>query len=142
MSKYVIKHPKNFEKIRLIGAEKKIAKISLFFILPIKVFPLNESRQSTAWRNFFYFYAHCRQWCGGNEGISPVTYWFKDKNQEQLYREQRDEQYPWYVVASNVVYTMMFCIQIIYLPRRVPVTEFNRMLNIWAGFTGILLSSI
>ncbi|XP_012220110.1 adenylate cyclase type 2 isoform X2 [Linepithema humile] len=62
-----------------------------------------------------------QQWCGGNEGISPFTYSFKDKNQKQLYREQRDEQYPWYVVASNVVYTMMFCIQIIYLPRSIAV---------------------
>ncbi|XP_032672323.1 adenylate cyclase type 2 [Odontomachus brunneus] len=62
-----------------------------------------------------------QHWCGGNEGISPFTYWFKDKNQEQQYREQRDEQYSWYVVASNVVYTMMFCIQIIYLPRSVVV---------------------
>ncbi|XP_012533479.1 adenylate cyclase type 2 isoform X2 [Monomorium pharaonis] len=57
-----------------------------------------------------------QHWCGGSEEISPFTYWFKDKNQEQLYREQRDEQYLWYVMASNVVYTMMFFIQIIYLP--------------------------
>ncbi|XP_026826717.1 adenylate cyclase type 2 isoform X2 [Ooceraea biroi] len=62
-----------------------------------------------------------QHWCGGNEEISPFTYWFKDKNQEQLYRDQRDEQYPWYVVASNVVYAMMFCIQIIYLPRSIAV---------------------
>lgn len=62
-----------------------------------------------------------QHWCGGSEGISPFTYWFKDKNQEQLYREQRDEQYLWYVVASNVVYAMMFCIQIIYLPRSIIV---------------------
>lgn len=64
-----------------------------------------------------HFYARYRHCCGGNEGILPFTYWFKDKNQEQQYREQRDEQYSWYVVASNVVYMMMFCIQIIYLPR-------------------------
>ncbi|XP_070525347.1 adenylate cyclase type 2 isoform X3 [Cardiocondyla obscurior] len=57
-----------------------------------------------------------QHWCGGSEEISPFTYWFKDKNQEQLYREQRDEQYFWYVVASNVIYIMMFCIQVIYLP--------------------------
>ncbi|XP_029175293.1 adenylate cyclase type 2 isoform X1 [Nylanderia fulva] len=62
-----------------------------------------------------------QQWCGGNEEMSSFTYWFKDKNQEQLYREQRDEQYPWYVVASSVVYTIMFCIQIIYLPRSIAV---------------------
>ncbi|XP_011635258.1 adenylate cyclase type 2 isoform X2 [Pogonomyrmex barbatus] len=62
-----------------------------------------------------------QHWCGRTEGISPFTYWFKDKNQEQLYREQRDEQYPWYVVASNVIYAMMFCIQIIYLPRSIIV---------------------
>ncbi|XP_020286222.1 adenylate cyclase type 2 isoform X2 [Pseudomyrmex gracilis] len=62
-----------------------------------------------------------QQWCGGSEEISPFTYNFKDKNQEQLYQEQRDEQYPWYVVASNVVYMMMFCIQIIYLPRSIAV---------------------
>ena len=37
MSKYVIKHSKNFEKIRLIGAEKKIAKITSFFSLLIKI---------------------------------------------------------------------------------------------------------
>ncbi|XP_011141420.1 adenylate cyclase type 2 isoform X2 [Harpegnathos saltator] len=62
-----------------------------------------------------------QHWCGGNEGISPFTYWFKDKNQEQQYREQRDEQYSWYVIASNVVYTLMFCIQLIYLPRSIVV---------------------
>lgn len=62
-----------------------------------------------------------QQWCGGSEGMSPFTYWFKDKSQEQLYQEQRDEQYPWYVVASNVVYMIMFCIQIIYLPRSIAV---------------------
>lgn len=62
-----------------------------------------------------------QHWCGGSEGISPFTYWFKDKNQEQQYREQKDEQYPWYLVASNVVYTMMFCIQIIYLPKSIAV---------------------
>lgn len=69
------------------------------------------------YKNGFYFYVYCRQWCGGSEGISPFTFWFKEKSQEQLYREQRDEQYLWYVVASNVVYAIMFCIQIIYLPR-------------------------
>ncbi|KYQ47186.1 Adenylate cyclase type 2, partial [Trachymyrmex zeteki] len=62
-----------------------------------------------------------QQWCGGSEGISPFTFWFKEKSQEQLYREQRDEQYLWYVVASNVVYAIMFCIQIIYLPRSIIV---------------------
>ncbi|KYM85050.1 Adenylate cyclase type 2 [Atta colombica] len=73
------------------------------------------------YRNDFYFYVHCRHWCGGSEGISPITFWFKEKSQEQLYREQRDEQYLWYVVASNVVYAIMFCIQIIYLPRSIIV---------------------
>ncbi|XP_018045916.1 PREDICTED: adenylate cyclase type 2 isoform X2 [Atta colombica] len=62
-----------------------------------------------------------QHWCGGSEGISPITFWFKEKSQEQLYREQRDEQYLWYVVASNVVYAIMFCIQIIYLPRSIIV---------------------
>ncbi|KAL6421843.1 hypothetical protein ACFW04_010981 [Cataglyphis niger] len=62
-----------------------------------------------------------QQWCGGSEEILPFTYWFKDKDQEQLYQEQRDEQYPWYVVASNVIYMIMFCIQIIYLPRSIAV---------------------
>lgn len=75
----------------------------------------------------FYMCMWCRQWCGGSEGISPFTYSFKDKNQEQQYREQRDEQYPWYVVASNIVYVMMFCIQLIYLPRRVFCNKSNRM---------------
>lgn len=62
-----------------------------------------------------------QHWCGGSEGISPFTFWFKEKSQEQLYREQKDEQYLWYVVASNVVYAIMFCIQIIYLPRSIIV---------------------
>ncbi|KYN42871.1 Adenylate cyclase type 2 [Trachymyrmex septentrionalis] len=62
-----------------------------------------------------------QHWCGGSEEISPFTFWFKEKSQEQLYREQRDEQYLWYVVASNVVYAIMFCIQIIYLPRSIIV---------------------
>ncbi|KAK2576760.1 hypothetical protein KPH14_005405 [Odynerus spinipes] len=62
-----------------------------------------------------------KQWCGGSEGISPFTYWFKDEQQERQYREQKDEQYPWYLLASNVVYTTMFCIQIVYLPRSITV---------------------
>ncbi|XP_047364793.1 adenylate cyclase type 2 isoform X1 [Vespa velutina] len=62
-----------------------------------------------------------KQWCGGSEDILPFTYWFKDKHQELQYREQKDEQYPWYLIASSIVYTTMFCIQIVYLPRSVTV---------------------
>ncbi|XP_043681130.1 adenylate cyclase type 2 [Vespula pensylvanica] len=62
-----------------------------------------------------------KQWCGGSEDILPFTYWFKDKHQELQYREQKDEQYPWYLIASNIVYTTMFCIQVVYLPRSVTV---------------------
>ncbi|KAF7992438.1 hypothetical protein HCN44_001763 [Aphidius gifuensis] len=75
-----------------------------------------------------------KQWCGvSNEGMSSTTYWFKDKNQESQYRDQRDEQYPWYVVASNVLYSTMFCIQIIYLPRS---------FTVYGCFTAGLLSLI
>ncbi|XP_035742022.1 adenylate cyclase type 2-like isoform X1 [Vespa mandarinia] len=62
-----------------------------------------------------------KQWCGGSEDILPFTYWFKDKHQELQYREQKDEQYPWYLIASSIVYTTMFCIQIVYLPRSITV---------------------
>ncbi|XP_058793557.1 adenylate cyclase type 2 isoform X2 [Phymastichus coffea] len=57
-----------------------------------------------------------KQWCGRGEGMSSLTYWFKDTNQEHQYREQRDEQYPWYVVVSTLLYLVMFLVQVVYLP--------------------------
>ncbi|XP_008556239.1 adenylate cyclase type 2 [Microplitis demolitor] len=61
-----------------------------------------------------------RQW-GNNEGMSSATYWFRDKSQETQYRDQKDDQYPWYVIASNVFYLTIFCIQLIYSPRSITV---------------------
>ncbi|XP_066589083.1 adenylate cyclase type 2 [Prorops nasuta] len=58
-----------------------------------------------------------RQWCTGNEEMSAIVYWFKDANQELRYREQRDEQYPCYLLASNLIYVVMFSMQIAHLPR-------------------------
>ncbi|XP_044583203.1 adenylate cyclase type 2 isoform X1 [Cotesia glomerata] len=62
-----------------------------------------------------------KQCWGNNEGMSSTTYWFRDKSQETQYRDQRDDQYPWYVIASNVLYLTMFCIQIIYSPRSITI---------------------
>ncbi|KAG5326148.1 ADCY2 cyclase, partial [Acromyrmex heyeri] len=103
-------------------AEATLAKnIGLTSIAMIESNLLANNASCFDTQNDFYFYVHCRHWCGGSEGISPFTFWFKEKSQEQLYREQKDEQYLWYVVASNVVYAIMFCIQIIYLPRSIIV---------------------
>ncbi|KAG5313004.1 ADCY2 cyclase, partial [Pseudoatta argentina] len=103
-------------------AEATLAKnIGLTSIAMIESNLLANNASCFDTQNHFYFYVHCRHWCGGSEGISPFTFWFKEKSQEQLYREQKDEQYLWYVVASNVVYAIMFCIQIIYLPRSIIV---------------------
>ncbi|XP_043482985.1 adenylate cyclase type 2 [Leptopilina heterotoma] len=65
-------------------------------------------------------HANClnvKQWCEGKEGMSTLTYWFNETNQEDHYREQKDEQYPWYVTISNVLYCAMFFVQVIYLPK-------------------------
>ncbi|XP_043284356.1 adenylate cyclase type 2 isoform X2 [Venturia canescens] len=79
-----------------------------------------------------------KHWLVGNEGMSPITYWFKDKNQETQYREQRDEQYPWYVLASNILYCTMFLIQAIYQPRSITVYGcFSAGLASLVIFTGI-----
>ncbi|KAG7199184.1 hypothetical protein KM043_018059 [Ampulex compressa] len=66
-------------------------------------------------------FADPKRWFGANEDIMLFTYRFKDKSRERLYSQQKDEQYPWYVLASNVVYVTMFCIQIAYLPRSIVV---------------------
>ncbi|KYN04410.1 Adenylate cyclase type 2 [Cyphomyrmex costatus] len=103
-------------------AEATLAKnIGLTSIAMIESNLLANNASCFDTQNDFYFYVPCRHWCGGSEEISPFTFWFKEKSQEQLYRERRDEQYLWYVVASNVVYAVMFCIQIIYLPRSIIV---------------------
>ncbi|XP_063978331.1 adenylate cyclase type 2 isoform X2 [Diachasmimorpha longicaudata] len=78
-----------------------------------------------------------KQCCTGNEGMSSTTYWFKDKIQESQYRDQRDEQYPWYVVASTVLYAAMFIIQVIYLPSIVVYGCFSVGLISLISFTGI-----
>ncbi|XP_015125001.1 adenylate cyclase type 2 [Diachasma alloeum] len=79
-----------------------------------------------------------KQCCTGNEGMSSTTYWFKDKTQESQYRDQRDEQYPWYVVASTVLYSAMFIIQVIYLPSSITVYGcFSVGLISLLSFTGI-----
>ncbi|XP_033219941.1 adenylate cyclase type 2 isoform X2 [Belonocnema kinseyi] len=70
--------------------------------------------------NLLANHANClnvQQWCGGREGMSTLTYWFNESHQEDQYREQKDEQYPWYVTMSNVIYSTMFCVQVIYLPK-------------------------
>lgn len=48
--------------------------------------------------------------------MSSLTFWFKDAGQERQYREQRDEQYPWYVLVSTLLYLVMFFVQTVYLP--------------------------
>ncbi|XP_051157374.1 adenylate cyclase type 2 isoform X2 [Leptopilina boulardi] len=70
--------------------------------------------------NLLTNHANClnvKQWCEGREGMSTLTYWFNETNQEDHYREQKDEQYPWYVTISNVIYCAMFFVQVIYLPK-------------------------
>ncbi|XP_060813480.1 adenylate cyclase type 2 isoform X1 [Bombus pascuorum] len=62
-----------------------------------------------------------RNWCQSNEGMSSFTYRFYDQNQELQYRQQIDEQYPWYLLASTIIYAMIFAIQIMYLPRSITV---------------------
>ncbi|KAL7306373.1 hypothetical protein TKK_0001797 [Trichogramma kaykai] len=62
-----------------------------------------------------------RQWCGKRDGMSSLTYWFKDAERERQYREQPDEQYPWYVLVSSLLYLVMFLLQICYLPRSLTV---------------------
>ncbi|XP_043588764.1 adenylate cyclase type 2 isoform X1 [Bombus pyrosoma] len=62
-----------------------------------------------------------RKWCQSNEGMSSFTYRFYDQNQELQYRQQIDEQYPWYLLASTIIYAMIFAIQIMYLPRSITV---------------------
>ncbi|XP_011505014.1 PREDICTED: adenylate cyclase type 2 [Ceratosolen solmsi marchali] len=62
-----------------------------------------------------------KQWWSRGEVMSNLTYWFKDISQEQQYRAQRDEQYPWYVLISTFLYLIMFFIQIIYLPGNVTI---------------------
>ncbi|XP_053973477.1 adenylate cyclase type 2 isoform X2 [Hylaeus volcanicus] len=66
-----------------------------------------------------------KEWCkgnsNGNEGMSPFTYQFNDQNQELEFREQLDEQFLWYLLASGTFYAMIFCIQIIYLPKSATV---------------------
>ncbi|CAL7936192.1 unnamed protein product [Xylocopa violacea] len=61
------------------------------------------------------------RWCQGHEGMSSLTYRFNDQDQELRYCRQTDEQYPWYNFASTLFYFMIFCIQIIYLPRSITV---------------------
>ncbi|XP_043520152.1 adenylate cyclase type 2 isoform X4 [Frieseomelitta varia] len=67
--------------------------------------------------NNFNCFVDIRQWCQGNEGMSSFTYRFYDQNQELQYRQQIDEQYPWYLFASTIIYSMIFAIQVMYLPR-------------------------
>ncbi|XP_029052910.2 adenylate cyclase type 2 isoform X2 [Osmia bicornis bicornis] len=71
--------------------------------------------------NFGCFTDIKRWWRGGNEGMSSLTYRFNDRNKELLYREEIDEQYPWYLLASSTIYLMIFVIQIIHLPRSIMV---------------------
>ncbi|XP_017756963.1 PREDICTED: adenylate cyclase type 2 isoform X2 [Eufriesea mexicana] len=62
-----------------------------------------------------------KQWCQGNEGMSSLTYRFNNHNQELQYHQQNDEQYPWYLLASTIIYVMIFVIQIMYLPRSITI---------------------
>ncbi|XP_031784566.1 adenylate cyclase type 2 isoform X2 [Nasonia vitripennis] len=62
-----------------------------------------------------------KQWCGRREGMSSLTYWFKDTGQEHQYREQRDEQYPWYVLVSTLLYLIMFFVQTVYMPGNITI---------------------
>lgn len=98
------------------GADKPFANITETTLAK------NISLTSTAMieSNLLTNHANClniKQWCGGREGMSTLTYWFNETNQEDQYREQKDEQYPWYVTISNVIYSAMFCVQVIYLPK-------------------------
>ncbi|XP_076646961.1 adenylate cyclase type 2 Ac76E isoform X2 [Halictus rubicundus] len=64
-----------------------------------------------------------KRWCSGNgtDGMSPFTYRFNDRIEEVRFREQTDEQYAYYLPASIAIYTMIFIIQITYLPKSVTV---------------------
>ncbi|KAJ8683942.1 hypothetical protein QAD02_019734 [Eretmocerus hayati] len=62
-----------------------------------------------------------KQWCGQREGMSSLTYWFNDASQERHYREQKDEQYPCYVLISTILYMFMFFVQMAYLPKNLLV---------------------
>ncbi|XP_076280852.1 adenylate cyclase type 2 Ac76E isoform X2 [Lasioglossum baleicum] len=69
-------------------------------------------------------FADVKRWCsGGNgtDGMSPFTYRFNDRAEEIRFREQTDEQYAYYLPASIAMYTMIFIIQITYLPKSVTV---------------------
>ncbi|KZC13637.1 Adenylate cyclase type 8, partial [Dufourea novaeangliae] len=67
-----------------------------------------------------------KRWCSGNgtEGMSSYTYRFTDQAQELRFREQVDEQYLWYLLASGTIYAMIFPIQIIYSPRGIKITAY------------------
>ncbi|KOX74628.1 Adenylate cyclase type 8 [Melipona quadrifasciata] len=67
--------------------------------------------------NNFNCFVDIRKWCQGNEDMSSFTYRFYDQNQELQYRQQINEQYPWYLLASTIIYGMIFAIQVMYLPR-------------------------
>ncbi|XP_034941918.1 adenylate cyclase type 2 [Chelonus insularis] len=76
--------------------------------------------------------------CKNNNEMSTTTYWFRDKKQENMYRDQKDVQYLWYVIVAQILYMMMFCIQIIYLPRSITVYGcFGAGLFSFTIFTGM-----
>lgn len=102
------------------GADKpfaNIAETTLAKNIGLTSIAMIESNLIANNTNFF----NIKQWCGGSEDILPFTYWFKDKHQELQYREQKDEQYPWYLIASSIFYTSMFSIQIVYMRRSITV---------------------
>ncbi|KAI4479680.1 hypothetical protein M0804_010730 [Polistes exclamans] len=102
------------------GADKpfaNIAETTLAKNIGLTSIAMIESNLIANNTNFF----DIKQWCGGSEDILPFTYWFKDKHQELQYREQKDEQYPWYLIASSIFYTSMFSIQIVYMRRSITV---------------------
>ncbi|XP_015594006.1 adenylate cyclase type 2 isoform X2 [Cephus cinctus] len=102
------------------GADKpfaNIAEATLAKNIGLTSIAMIESNLLPHSTNFF----DVKQWCATREGMSQLTYWFDDKDQEQRYREQPDHQYPLYVLAANVLYIAMFCIQVIYLPRNITV---------------------
>lgn len=55
--------------------------------------------------------------------MSSITYRFNDQDQEFQYRQQIDEQYPWYFLASTTIYIMIFGIQIMHLPRQACINQ-------------------
>lgn len=61
--------------------------------------------------------------------MSSITYRFNDQDQEFQYRQQIDEQYPWYFLASTTIYIMIFGIQIMYLPRQACINLANLLYN-------------